>query len=87
MPPVNPNSVFKYRLKEMFIKFFGADASAQKKLFAETYKITSRTMDSDFNATLAEAYTIPTERLLQYAEFLNQPVETLRNKIQNSLAA
>lgn len=86
MPTVNPNQLFKYRLKEFWALTFGADGEQMKKQFLEENQpMHLQTLYQDFNIKRCQAEIIPAERLKKYAIFLNLEVEALRN-YQNSLA-
>lgn len=70
---------FKYRLMELFILHFGADAFKMRKEFATQNNISLWTVKTEFNYLLDSGKRIPEERLNKYAQFLNIETTALRN--------
>lgn len=87
MPAVNPNELYKYRLKELWALCFGSTGEQMKKQFLqENPPLHMHTLYHDFNIKRGDAAIIPAERLKKYAIFLNFETDALRN-YQNPLAA
>lgn len=80
-------NLYKYRIKELFIKFFGCQASMARKEFSSKYQYALITIKRDFNALLTDPYRIPEERLKQYSEYLNVERDALRNSFYQKLTA
>lgn len=85
MPTVNPNELYKYRLKELWALCFGASGAEMKLMFLQENKpLHMHTLSHDFNIKISEPDIIPADRLKKYATFLNFEPEALRN-CKNSL--
>ena len=83
-----PQNLYKYRLKEFFIAYFGCQAAAMRRQCKDTIGISMPTIKRDFNRVMTDPETIPAERLEQYAKFLNIENPTaLRNHFHQNLAA
>lgn len=68
-------SVFKYRLQELFIKKYGILAAQAKRDCCERLDISRATFSADCNILASSRDTIPATRLTSYASFLdvNEP--------------
>ena len=87
LPSTAPCKRYKYRLKELFIFVFGADAGNMRKQFAEDNKVSLRWVKEEFNYLIQDAGRIPDERLQKYSEFLGIPKESLKNSFYQTLSA
>jgi hypothetical protein len=79
MPAVSNTEPLKYRLFEHFVAKFGIAYATAQKQFAQNIGTSYRTIQRDTVIRISEPNTIPAKRLIQYAEFLKQPIEKLRN--------
>lgn len=73
--------LYKYRLHELFVAYYGMLAAEKKKQLAREFKVAYGCVLADCAILMVDTRCIPRKRLKRYAELFGVTIEELRTKI------